>query len=92
MLFRSRYFIKKEKRSFPRESLPGAYEALQRDLSAPEQDTTDGLRLSWPDEKVWLHVRPSGTEPVVRLIGEGPSEAQTAAVLKRASEILDGVA
>jgi hypothetical protein len=26
------------------------------------------------------------------LIGEGPSEAQTGAVLKRASEILDGVA
>ena len=34
----------------------------------------DGLRLDGPDW--WLHVRPSNTEPVVRVIAEAPAEAQ----------------
>jgi phosphomannomutase len=87
-----RYTIKKQKLTFPREALAGAYEALQTDLSPPFQDETDGLRMSWPEERVWLHVRPSGTEPVVRLIAEGPSDEEVDAVLARAFEILDGVA
>lgn len=86
------YFIRKEKVAFPREALPGAYAALQDDLTPPDRDESDGLRMSWPEEKVWLHVRPSGTEPVVRLIAEGPSEAEVGSLLARAAEILDGVA
>lgn len=86
------YFIRKRKLSFPREALPSAYEALRQDLSPPAQDETDGLRMSWPEERVWIHVRPSGTEPVVRLIAEGPTEKEVDAVLSRAMEILDGVA
>jgi phosphomannomutase len=85
------YVIEKRKVSFPREALGGAYEALARDFAAPEVDVTDGLRMVWPEERVWIHVRPSGTEPVVRLISEGPSEAEALAVLTRASEILAGV-
>lgn len=38
-----------------------------------EVDRTDGLHLRWPDRKMWLHVRPSGTEPILRMIGEGPA-------------------
>ena len=85
------YVIVKRKASFPREALAGAYLALARDFSPPEKDESDGLRMAWPEERVWLHVRPSGTEPVVRLISEGPTEAEAMAVLTRASEILAGV-
>jgi len=86
------YTILKKKASFPREALVRAYGALQDDLSPPDHDLTDGLRMTWPEERVWLHVRPSGTEPVVRLIAEGPSSEQAEAVLSRALKILDGVA
>ncbi|NNK49333.1 MAG: phosphoglucosamine mutase [Gemmatimonadetes bacterium] len=37
------------------------------------ENTEDGLRLSWPEAREWLHVRPSGTEPILRLIAEAPS-------------------
>src|SRR2546421_13107377 len=37
-------------------------------------DTQDGLRLAWRDR--WLHVRPSNTEPIIRLIAEAPSGAK----------------
>jgi len=85
------YVIVKRKVSFPREALDGAYKALALDFSAPVEDETDGLRMAWPEERAWLHVRPSGTEPVVRLIGEAPTEKAAFALLTRATEILAGV-
>ncbi len=35
-------------------------------------NTTDGVRIDWPDR--WAHLRPSNTEPIVRLIVEAPDE------------------
>ena len=86
------YGIVKTKRDFPRESLEGAYAALVDDLGADQVDRADGLRLAWEDRKAWLHVRPSGTEPVVRLIAEAPTEAAARALVVRAGQLLDGVA
>ncbi len=86
------YVILKRKISFPREALEDAYGALEADFSPPDRDRTDGLRMAWPEKRVWLHVRPSGTEPVVRLIAEAPSEEDSEAILTRAAELLAGVA
>ncbi len=33
-------------------------------------DSRDGLRLDWEDR--WVHIRPSNTEPIVRIISEAP--------------------
>jgi phosphomannomutase len=86
------YVIRKRKVEFPRDALAGAYAAIVDDLAPPVRDETDGLRVSWPEERVWLHVRPSGTEPVVRLIAEGPTEMEADGILERAAKILAGVA
>ncbi len=86
------YEIVKEKRGFPREALHAAYLALSEDLGAVEEDRTDGLRLVWPERGCWIHVRPSGTEPVVRLIAEARDGAAARALVKRAGAVLDGVA
>jgi len=53
--------------------LAQVYDALRKRFSDATVDTQDGLRLAWPDR--WLHVRPSGTEPITRLIAEAPSRA-----------------
>lgn len=50
-------------------------------------DERDGLRLAWPDR--WLHVRPSGTEPILRLIAEAPTEADAQALVAAGRELLD---
>ncbi len=86
------YVIVKEKVRFPREALEDAYRALEETMDAPGKDTTDGLRLAWPKKRAWLHVRPSGTEPVVRLIAEAPDEAAARALVSRAADCLEGVA
>jgi phosphomannomutase len=53
--------------------LDAVYDGLRKRFSDAQADMQDGLRLSWPDR--WLHVRPSGTEPIIRLIAEAPSRA-----------------
>ena len=74
-----RYEIVKEKVARPAGSLEDAYTALAARLSAPEVDRQDGLRLAWPEQRRWAHLRPSGTEPIVRIIAEAPTreEAQS---------------
>ena len=86
------YRIVKRKIDFAREGLADAYAALEADLEGDEVDTTDGLRLAWSKRRAWLHVRPSGTEPIVRLIAEAPDEAEALALVERAGSILNGVA
>jgi len=54
-------------------ALEPVYAALRRRFADAQVDTEDGLRLAWRDR--WLHVRPSNTEPIIRLIAEAPSGA-----------------
>jgi len=56
------------------QGLTRAYAELQRRFPDARADTQDGLRLAWRDR--WLHVRPSNTEPIIRLIAEAPSGAE----------------
>lgn len=85
------YHIVKEKLSFPREALGRGYRALTEGFAGAEADRTDGLRLAWQDAREWVHVRPSGTEPVVRIIAEAPSEARALALVQVARRHLDEV-
>ncbi len=62
------------------------YDRLRLRFSDAEVDERDGLRLSWPDR--WLHVRPSGTEPIVRLIAEAPTPVAAEALVDAGRELL----
>ncbi|NIN72952.1 MAG: phosphoglucosamine mutase [Gemmatimonadetes bacterium] len=41
-------------------------------------DRRDGLHLRWPQRQMWLHCRASGTEPILRVIAEGPQDSRGA--------------
>jgi phosphomannomutase len=64
------YTIVKDKYEVDAAGLPKLYEALLRRWPEAKADHTDGLRLDWADR--WVHVRPSNTEPIVRVIAEAP--------------------
>ena len=66
-----RYIIVKDKLDRPNAPLDAVYDALRKHFPGAEVDTQDGLRLTWPDR--WVHIRPSGTEPIVRVIAEAPT-------------------
>ncbi len=69
-----RYTIVKAK--VPRgPALERVYRGLKAGFPDAAVDEQDGLRLGWRDR--WLHVRPSNTEPIIRLIAEAP-DAQRA--------------
>jgi len=79
-----RYTIVKAKGPRGRELQP-LYDRLRQRFAEATVDERDGLRLSWADR--WLHVRPSGTEPIVRLIAEAPSPAEAEALVAAAREL-----
>jgi phosphomannomutase len=62
------------------------YKRLRQRFPDASADEQDGLRLAWPDS--WLHVRPSGTEPIVRLIAEAPTPAAAEALVVTGRELL----
>ena len=49
-------------------------------------DELDGLRLDWDDK--WLLVRPSNTEPVIRVIAEAKSADEAESLCKAAGDVL----
>jgi len=82
-----RYVIVKDKLDRPNASLDSVYASLRRAFSDATVDTQDGLRLAWSDR--WVHVRPSGTEPIVRVIAEAPTEKEAVELVRRSREPLD---
>ena len=82
-----RYEIVKDKLDRPDAPLGDVYAALRAAFPDASVDTQDGLRLSWPDR--WVHVRPSGTEPIVRVIAEAPTRAAAEALVSQSREPLD---
>jgi phosphomannomutase len=83
------YVIVKDKLDRPDASLDTVYDALLRAFPGAEADTQDGLRLAWPDR--WVHVRPSGTEPIVRVIAEAPTAADARELVARSRVPLDAL-
>ena len=56
------------------------------DSSDADPDTTDGFRLDYGD--AWVLVRPSGTEPKVRIYAEARSEARAESLANAAADPL----
>lgn len=85
-----RYAIVKDKLARPAAPLDAVYASLRESFPDADADTQDGLRLSWPDR--WVHVRPSGTEPIVRVIAEAPTEGEAKELVARCRLPLDKLA
>jgi len=84
-----RYAIVKDKLDRPNAPLTAVYDSLHAGFPDAEADTQDGLRLAWADR--WVHVRPSGTEPIVRVIAEAPTESEARELVARSRAPLDAL-
>lgn len=84
------YSIVKDKLNRPPGSLDAVYQSLTQAFPDAQVDTQDGLRLNWADR--WVHVRPSGTEPIVRVIAEAPSEAEARVLVMQCKSPLEALA
>ncbi len=66
------YAMRKNKFPYSGELEP-LYKKMHAMFPEATRDTLDGLRLDFPDG-AWIHLRPSNTEPIVRLMGEAKTE------------------
>ena len=81
-----RYVMVKDKLARPDEPWEGAAARLKRAFDGWQLDAADGLRFARGE--TWVHVRPSGTEPVVRVIAESPEATGTRAIVDEARRAL----
>jgi len=63
-------------------------------LFAPDEipikvGTLDGLRLEFPDS--WMLIRASGTEPIIRVVSESTSQAQTDELISKGKDLVQGL-
>jgi phosphomannomutase len=73
-----RYYMHKTKVDCSRDVAMEIVGQLVAEHTGDDVDTTDGVRVTWPDS--WLHVRPSGTEPAMRVIAEAPTAEKAEAL------------
>mgnify|MGYP001549575331 CR=1 FL=1 len=64
------YFTTKDKVACSHEKVSKLISSLKEEF--PDADTTDGIKITF-DPKNWVMVRPSGTEPIVRIYVEAES-------------------
>jgi phosphomannomutase len=80
------YTIVKDKYTVSAQVLPKLFEALSRHWPDAKANRLDGLRLDWPDR--WVHVRPSNTEPIIRVIAEAPHAADAEELCRKVGKML----
>ncbi len=77
------YSMVKRKLALEETSREAIVEAIREAFPDGDLDLTDGAKMSWPDR--WVHVRMSGTEPVIRAIAESESSDDAADLVARAA-------
>ena len=67
-----RYFQSKSKVEVDRKKVGAVMRAVERQAKG-EVDKTDGIK-AWTGDRSWVLVRPSGTEPIVRVFAESDTQ------------------
>jgi len=81
-----KYQMVKTSISLTREQFAERTEKLVKAFEGAQVDRQDGLKFSLEDS--WVHVRPSNTEPIVRIIAEGKTDAQAKTVADKVRQTL----
>uniref|UniRef100_A0A7V3VUY1 Phosphoglucosamine mutase n=1 Tax=candidate division WOR-3 bacterium TaxID=2052148 RepID=A0A7V3VUY1_UNCW3 len=79
------YFMLKDKVEIPSKVFEERKELIIKKIKG-KLDSTDGIRITTP--KYWIHIRPSNTEPIVRIIAEAKSKEKALELIALVKEIL----
>jgi phosphomannomutase len=75
------YAMAKENLPLPKVAPDRLLSALAKQYKTEEQSTLDGLKIDFEDS--WVHMRPSNTEPILRVYTESPTEEDAKALAAR---------
>ncbi len=82
-----KYFMKKDKWSVEGKNTLELYEKLKNHFSNGKFNTLDGLRIDFEDQS-WIHLRPSNTEPIIRLMGEAKNPKRVEELFIEAEKVI----
>ncbi|MFQ5422864.1 MAG: phosphoglucosamine mutase [Phycisphaerae bacterium] len=80
------YVMTKQKFELDRERVALWLDRVRTIVGDGRLNDVDGLRIDWPEG--WVHVRPSNTEPVARVIAEARNSETAAALAARVTDLL----
>lgn len=70
-----RYYFTKDKVTMETDKMETIIEKAEKAYGNFQLDTTDGLKIL--GDKYWIHIRKSGTEPIIRVYVESTSQEQS---------------
>jgi phosphomannomutase len=75
------YAMVKDKLPLPDIAPSRLLSELSTEYKDADTSTIDGLKIDFPDR--WVHIRPSNTEPILRVYAEAPTEEEAQALADR---------
>jgi phosphomannomutase len=77
------YFTSKNKVELtPQTNIDALLEKMKKIYAAQRITDIDGVRIDFDDEKKWVHLRKSNTEPIIRIYAEAATAAQADTLAK----------
>ena len=76
-------FTTKNKLEFSKQDAEVLISKLKEEY--PNSDTTDGIKILL-DQKTWVMIRPSGTEPIIRIYAEAENQAKLDSLMSKFME------
>ena len=80
------YHMVKDKVEMDTGLVDSLFEYLKKDLLPNSIDQTDGYRFQW--DHAWVHIRPSNTEAIVRVLAEAPTKTEAQRLASQARCLL----
>lgn len=65
----------------------GILEAVKKEFSSERITDIDGVKIDFDEEKMWVHLRKSNTEPIIRVYSEAADEDSANAIAARVISI-----
>ena len=81
-------FTTKDKISCSRQDSKKLINKLKEEY--PNSDTTDGIKINI-DQKTWVMIRPSGTEPIIRIYAEAASQQKLDSLMSQFTEKINSI-
>jgi phosphomannomutase len=75
------YFISKNKIELtPQINVDEVLEKVKQKYASEKINTIDGVKIDFENEKEWVHLRKSNTEPIIRIYAESQNEKESRSI------------
>ena len=86
------YFISKNKIALAGGvNVDKLFESIQESFKEEKINLTDGVRIDFEEQKEWVHLRKSNTEPIIRIYAEAQDQAKAEALARKIMQSIESI-